>query len=75
MCLLEAPFTRGAFQWSWQADNKSINHIVCTSNSVGVTLSLLLATGQQGESQEEETTKCLFGSLPKSDYEARQLAV
>lgn len=44
-CLLEVPFTRGAFQQSWQPNNKSINHILCTSNLVGVTLSLLL--GQQ----------------------------
>lgn len=49
VCLLEAPSTWGAFQWSWQANNKSINHILYTSNLVGVTLSLLLATGQQWE--------------------------
>ena len=53
VCLLEAPFTRGAFQWSWQANNKSINHILYASNLVGVTLSLLLATGQQWVSERE----------------------
>lgn len=61
LCLLQAPFARGAFQWSWQANNKSINHGLCTSNLVGVTVSLLLATGQQWES--EEGTKNAFQTV------------
>lgn len=35
--------------------NKSVNHILHTSDLVGVTLSLLLATGQQLESEKEAT--------------------
>lgn len=53
MCLLGAPFARGAFQWLRQANNKSINRVLHSSNSVGVTLSLLLATEQQWESEKQ----------------------
>lgn len=61
-CLLEVPLTRVAFQRPWQANNKSINHIPCNRNSVGVTLSLLFAARQQGDRYKGHTTNCFFPS-------------
>lgn len=62
VCLLEAPFTRGTFQGPWHANNKSINHILCTSNLVDVIQSLLLAIGLQPESEKEARQQNAFSN-------------
>lgn len=47
LCLSEAPFACGAFQWSEQPNNKPFHHVSHTSNSVRLPLSPLLPKTQQ----------------------------